>query len=70
MTSIYTHTLIHLHNNPTGDVLEYNTVAGFVGGLSSGSGSSHKLFLKLVLVQGRKVYQVLFTGCPNTQQPG
>ena len=67
---IYIYTLIHLHNNPSWNVLEYNTVAGFVGGLSSWSGSSHKLFLKLVLVQGRKVYQVLFTGCPNTQQPG
>lgn len=66
--SIYIHRsgLMALHYNPSGDVFEHHTVAGFVGGLSSGSGSSHKLLLKLVLIEDRQIYQVLFTGCQNT----
>lgn len=60
---------VDLDNNPAGDVLEHHTVAGFVGCLSSGSWSSHKLLLKLVLVQGGEVCQTLFTGCQNTRHP-
>ena len=61
---------IYLHNSASGDVFEHHTVAGFACSLSSGSRSSHKLLFKLIFIQDRQVYQVLFTCCQNTWQSG
>lgn len=56
----------NLHNNPAGNVLEHHTVAGFVGRLSSRSGSPHELLLEVVLVQHGEVCQRLFAGWGHT----